>query len=128
VSKYTLDTANELLAENAQLGTDVYTLRRRVKELEAELARLREQEPVAFRIDPGEGPSGLSFMCPDELRALGCVDDIIPLYTAPPTPLVNIPSDAEFLKIYCMFANPTLGARNALKSIRAELLRLNSQG
>ena len=50
------------------------------------------------------------------------------LYAAPPAPVVNIPSNAEFLEIYCMFANPTLGARNALKSIRAELLRLNSQG
>lgn len=50
------------------------------------------------------------------------------VYTAPPAPVVKIPSDAELLEIYCMFANPTLGARNALKSIRAEVLRLNNQG
>ncbi|EOW6807279.1 hypothetical protein ACOZ12_001941 [Cronobacter turicensis] len=62
--------------------------------IEAELLTLRKErekaEPVAWRIDPNEGPSQLTFRCDDDLRQNGLLKDVdkaIPLYTAPPAPV-----------------------------------------
>lgn len=56
------------------------------------LRKERERaEPVAWRIDPNEGPSRLTFRCEDDLIQNGLLKDVdkaIPLYTAPPAPVV----------------------------------------
>lgn len=50
-----------------------------------------EQEPVAFRIDYGEGPSALSFRCGEDLRENGHdFVSCIPLYTAALSPVAEI--------------------------------------
>lgn len=55
---------------------------------------------MAWRIDPNEGPSQLTFRCEDDLRQNGLLKDVdkaMPLYTAPPAPVADdsLPYDPQ---------------------------------